>query len=237
MPTSKRPATPCGPDRPRPGWAPFAHAAVLAAALLAAPAAALAAGLAGSPHDVTRSGASLCELCHLPIRTASEFAFAPLWDHGAADARFGVFGLPIGRLPAEAMERRPWPGAATRLCLGCHDGLSASLVLGPGERSRARHHVTRRARDFTGGYVEEIVLPPPLGRGVIDEHPVFVPYPMHPLEFDLNVPPTPDGWPDVRLVAGRVECISCHDVHNTRFRPFLRRSNAGSGICLTCHRK
>jgi predicted CXXCH cytochrome family protein len=35
----------------------------------------------------------------------------------------------------------------------------------------------------------------------------------------------------------RVECASCHDPHNTTNGTFLRRSNAGSGVCLTCHIK
>lgn len=44
----------------------------------------------------------------------------------------------------------------------------------------------------------------------------------------------------------RVECVTCHDPHinyNTlkggkeEFRPFLRKSNASSSLCFTCHNK
>lgn len=35
----------------------------------------------------------------------------------------------------------------------------------------------------------------------------------------------------------RVECASCHDPHNTANGTFLRRTNSGSGLCLTCHVK
>lgn len=35
----------------------------------------------------------------------------------------------------------------------------------------------------------------------------------------------------------RVECASCHDPHNTANGTFLRRSNASSALCLTCHVK
>lgn len=35
----------------------------------------------------------------------------------------------------------------------------------------------------------------------------------------------------------RVECASCHDPHNTANGTFLRRSNANSALCLTCHVK
>lgn len=34
-----------------------------------------------------------------------------------------------------------------------------------------------------------------------------------------------------------VECGSCHDPHNTTNGTFLRISNAGSAVCLTCHNK
>ena len=35
----------------------------------------------------------------------------------------------------------------------------------------------------------------------------------------------------------RVECASCHDPHSTVNGTFLRRSNANSALCLTCHVK
>ncbi len=34
-----------------------------------------------------------------------------------------------------------------------------------------------------------------------------------------------------------VECGSCHDPHNTSNGTFLRKSNAASAVCLTCHNK
>jgi len=34
-----------------------------------------------------------------------------------------------------------------------------------------------------------------------------------------------------------VECGSCHDPHNAANGTFLRRSNAGSAVCLSCHTK
>jgi len=235
MPTLRRPTTPDCADRPVPGGPTFLRAVALAAAILGAHAAVFAAEPAGSPHGLPRPGADLCELCHLPARTPSGLAFAPLWDRSAADVRFTVFGLPGVARTTQAGQRRPWPGAATRLCVGCHDGLSASLVIDRGARARARHHVTARARDVPGRYIEEPLLPPSVSRGVIDEHPVFIPYPKQPFDAGFHVPPTPDGWSDVKLVDGQVECVSCHDVHSSGVS--LRRSNAGSGLCLTCHRK
>lgn len=50
---------------------------------------------------------------------------------------------------------------------------------------------------------------------------------------------------EVRVYDGKVECASCHDPHGvpsggptSTFQPtFLRASNAGSALCLTCHSK
>jgi len=42
------------------------------------------------------------------------------------------------------------------------------------------------------------------------------------------------------LFSNRMECSSCHDVHNTRAVPgtkLLVKDSAGSALCLTCHNK
>lgn len=35
----------------------------------------------------------------------------------------------------------------------------------------------------------------------------------------------------------QVECGTCHNVHNNTIDPFLRATNTGSALCLTCHIK
>jgi predicted CXXCH cytochrome family protein len=40
------------------------------------------------------------------------------------------------------------------------------------------------------------------------------------------------------LSSGKMQCSSCHDVHNSAgVLGLLRKSNAGSALCLTCHHK
>jgi predicted CXXCH cytochrome family protein len=40
------------------------------------------------------------------------------------------------------------------------------------------------------------------------------------------------------LFNGRMECASCHDVHNAfNNDELLLKPNGGSGLCLTCHNK
>jgi predicted CXXCH cytochrome family protein len=43
---------------------------------------------------------------------------------------------------------------------------------------------------------------------------------------------------DDLLLGGKMECASCHDVHNSsNLSKLLVKSNAGSALCLTCHSK
>jgi predicted CXXCH cytochrome family protein len=41
----------------------------------------------------------------------------------------------------------------------------------------------------------------------------------------------------IPLFAGKLECASCHTVHDNSNVPFLRADNTGSALCLKCHNK
>jgi len=63
-------------------------------------------------------------------------------------------------------------------------------------------------------------------------------YPTPAQDAAFHTPPDPiNGWPNVKLFAGKVECPTCHAVHDPGIQPFMRTSNAGSQLCLTCHSK
>lgn len=84
-----------------------------------------------------------------------------------------------------------------------------------------------------------------IGPDISNEHPVSIDYEVTYLSDDggnqrwFNVPDQgfERGWADVRFFNGRVECPTCHNVHSPEFVPFLRKSNAGSALCYTCHNK
>lgn len=104
------------------------------------------------------------------------------------------------------------PSSHSLLCLGCHDG-----TVSPDE-------------------VGHLILGANSGGG----HPVSIPYPTTAEARQFRPPPDPqNGWgaENVRLVGGRLECVSCHNVHDPDTPPFLNVSNAGSALCLTCHAK
>lgn len=170
----------------------------------------LAAGIIGSAHDFTQSGAharDFCTPCHTPH---IEDAKAPLLD----------------KRPAATDRLRPYEAVgidldgASLLCLSCHDGVIATDVY-------TASHATGLARQLGSSQ---------LGIGGLTGHPIGIAYPIADPRYN---PPGSLSATDGRipLPDGRVQCISCHDPHNTGRHPgMLVRSNRGSGLCLSCHR-
>ncbi len=97
-------------------------------------------------------------------------------------------------------------GMVTRLCLSCHDGLGAS---------------------------DDVQF----GTNVAGNHPVSVEYDSS-SSHDLRSPESVEAS-GLRLyrdgTSVRIECASCHNPHDNSQGDFLRISNQGSAMCLTCH--
>jgi len=111
--------------------------------------------------------------------------------------------------------------------------------------SRAVRMPTRFDTDlrFTGGT-------PFLGTDLRNDHPITIIYETAraatPTEFNTQaitgtkitvgtVGPLPLYGSSTATAT--VECASCHNPHSNAQGSFLRKSNAGSAICLTCHIK
>lgn len=76
------------------------------------------------------------------------------------------------------------------------------------------------------------------GNNLTDDHPVSVEYPSRMVDKQFNPRPGNGEFDNgVKLFNGRVECASCHDVHNAETKPFLRAGLQGSSLCVTCHIK
>lgn len=169
------------------------------------------AGIEGSKHDFSHADWSkdnACGACHSPHRESPPKA-APLWDQDADLSR--TFGTPISQLA----------GQGTLICLRCHDGTVARDTLSAvaGDNKRRIH----RSSLFDLGH----------GNG---DHPVGIRYP----SIDKGFHPTNKviAGGAVVLPDGKVECISCHDPHNTSGEKYmLVTSNKRSALCLTCHKK
>lgn len=183
--------------------------------------------ITGSAHDFKAQSwtGEICNVCHTP-HNAIESNAGPLWDHAlTATTNFVMYTSPTGTFDATIDSQ---PSGASKLCLSCHDGTVAVDSFG-GTSGSTMIASINSAADF--------------GTDLGDDHPIsFV--------YDATLV-TADGelWPvttaalggtidNQMLFATKVECASCHDVHNkVAISNLLRIDNANSALCLTCHNK
>ena len=196
--------------------------------------------IVGTAHDFSASGFSggeICVLCHTPHNSDTSVSEAPLWNHTSTTVTFNMYSTPTMDATQDTQ-----PTGSSKLCLSCHDGTTAL--------------------DSFGGNTGTIVMSGPAAIGsadhLTDDHPISIVY-------DTALSVTDPGMHDpsattvtigaggdksrtgtvsaLMLPADKVQCSSCHDVHNnfvvpgTNGAPFLRVSKAGSALCLTCHDK
>jgi hypothetical protein len=226
-------------------------------------------GVNGSLHDITYLGASggyynqdqyqrVCVFCHTPHNAQPNGAVpAPLWNHAPSSVTLASYAwaapanLPIA-FNGDALV------GPSRLCMACHDGLTAVDSHGSaGQGGNGNHVMNSATRTITNLGVTH-----PIGfqygeaytaRGA-DE---LVPTTAH---FLTSVPTgnaavtantkTRGGFTQGTKVigdtmySGFMTCASCHDVHNTNnvasaagYNYFLWAPEEGSAICLSCHIK
>lgn len=165
-------------------------------------------GLIGSAHDFTLRPGGGRDLC-LPFHTPHQaFTQAPLLDRRAAAV------LPLRPYVGRDVELTGW----SLLCLGCHDGITASDVY-------SSPNATTVAAQFVS---------PRFAAPGLRSHPIGIKLPMGVEPYNSSEWVEASGLP---LPDGRIQCTTCHDAHNTeRHSHMLRISNQGSRLCLTCHR-
>lgn len=230
----------------------------LIGALLLAAGFAHAQGIRGSKHDLSGINplwfgddpnitSQVCLYCHTPHHANKSLSDinAPLWNR--AIDRTTVFTT----YSSATMVGSPGNPNLTisTLCLGCHDGTTArvttngysfstkhSVINGPGFPAPSRYFGNCTSC-HSGGGRGPAKSTMKLGPDLSNDHPIAVNYPSG-LGSRFHTPPDAQkGWTDARLYNGNVECPSCHRVHDPSIPPFLRKSNAGSQLCLTCHVK
>jgi len=168
----------------------------------------LAMGLIGSAHDFRRADGEPMDLC-TPCHTPHVALHRASWrDHG------GPVHDSIRPYHADGVELDD----SSLLCLSCHDGVFASDVF-------SFAHAITPGRQLAGSWI---------GPGSLTSHPVGVRYPHSEGRYHPASIVTADER--IKLPGGRVQCISCHDPHNTRrMGGMLVSSNEGSRLCLACH--
>lgn len=179
--------------------------------------------ITGSKHDFSGqgwSGGEICVVCHTPHNSDTSVSDAPLWNHEVTTAEFTLYSsVTLDSVVGQ-------PDGRSKLCLSCHDGTVAL--------------------DSFGGNTGSTLISEPgdLGTDLPNDHPISFTYDAALAVSDgflynpISAPSSLGGTIDEdMLFGGKLECSSCHDAHDKTITPFLRISNAGSGLCMTCHSK
>jgi len=185
--------------------------------------------IAGSGHDFSgatwNSSGEICIVCHAPHNADITVANAPLWNHTLSAVQNYQLYATGGTMNATVGQ----PDGSSKLCLSCHDGTVA--LENYGGKTGGSHLMA-------GGAL--------LGTSLSNDHPISITYDAALASTDggLYNPATQQSGinggtiANTMLIAGKMQCSSCHDVHNSSgVSHLLVKSNAGSALCLTCHNK
>ncbi len=198
----------------------------------------LAGSIKGTAHDLTSKGFGIgenCIICHTPHDSDISITVTPLWNHQTLSSTFEMYFTRDESLSSQ-------PTGASKLCLSCHDGVTAIDKFGG-----------RTTSAFMGNDGNANSM-----NRQSDSHPLSITFNSamaenDPSLFDPAVKNITIGTQggkkrsgtvaELLLPNGRVQCSSCHDVHNNyvgagvKSQPFLKITKAGSQICLTCHNR
>ena len=200
------------------------------------------AGIANTSHDprIWNFGGEpqICVMCHTPHNAKAGVSY--LWNHElSAVPTYTTYGSPtmtgtVGQ-----------PGQVSKLCLSCHDGTVAILAYGGTTTGMTMI-------DASGVNARTVI-----GSNLSDDHPVGMTYDAALVAADTparlhavtdsvtvgSVKTKTGSIANLLLPGGKLECNSCHDVHNkfTVATPsgtgLVRVSMTNSALCTTCHIK
>lgn len=232
---------------------------ILSFAVIAMAGSAPGTGIKQTSHDLSSGGKGMlwdggtladpsldrvCIYCHTPHfaeNPAGALAtgnYLPLWNHTlSAVATYGLYtnGAAPSDIAHQLNATLGQPGSVSKLCLSCHDGTVAVNSYGVNGFSKPA---------VAGKMVSGRFL---IGTNLSNHHPIG---------FDYNAVAAVDdeiydssaalgGSNPYGLVIndllwnGKMECSSCHDVHNTKNegQKFTWVEDYQSALCLTCHKK
>jgi len=210
-------------------------------------------GIQNTSHDLRRDGGDfhmglgtialqerICNYCHTPHNkmTPTEEAMAgitryPIWSQASTTTT-------LFQTYTRGSDSIGQPGSVSRICLSCHDGLVAGNVYGYVPSVTIWNVSQSEAPEKT-----RIRLSYPDYRSY--HHPIGLDY--HDVEEkDDEINPATAALRGANKLGmtigdllwnGRMECTSCHDVHNNNNEgsKLTWVADYRSNFCLTCHKK
>lgn len=183
---------------------------------------------AGGRGPVTSRQQDACIFCH--TSHLSNANVKPLWNRALPTRTYSTY-------TSSTYDSAPAAGISgvSKQCLSCHDG---TVALGA---TISKGLIPTTARMGTAGIAgRNMEGAGSLGTNLTDDHPISIqPVDDGQLNLALFQAPPATADPSVGLVEGKIECTTCHSVHEPARDPvmqkFLVRSNSGGAICLACH--
>jgi len=203
-------------------------------------------GILGSPHDFSSSTwnnrQEICRVCHVPHdhgRASQRYLNGLLWNHGVSSASYTMYNKTWSNTLNGTQSAEP--DGTSKLCLSCHDGTVGIDTFDKYAGGTVYATGDAKIVNFMDG--ENIDL-----RGT---HPLSIAFPVGEDRYSDNFnDPASKTWTSGDTVAstldnGKVQCSTCHDVHNQESVGDTHLLRAGqtaatgtaSGLCLTCHIK
>ena len=202
---------------------------LITALLLAGTAAAQLAGDQLGTHDLSPVGkaqikgglSGACLYCHAPHGGGAPPT--PLWNQKLSTQTYSLYTSSTYHQTGV----QPGLNSPSKLCLSCHDG-----TIAPGQT------VAYGAMTMSGTMKASAVL----GTDLKSSHPFSLKTPLADApSLNTLLQGTPPKTADnaVKLIAGTIECTTCHEPHFQYIDPlkpmFLVRSEMGGALCLACH--
>lgn len=187
----------------------------------------------------------ICIFCHTPHRASSE---GPLWNRKATTVSFfkhySSSTLAIDDAAVRGASEYGQPNGTTRLCLSCHDGITALGAVFSTPTQMA--NVPISFVDVKGGRSGQTVAL--AYQTYSTHHPVSFKYnaavrtiltspPYNKTEYQYLPPATGGAKLDKQE---RVQCTTCHDPHQdqsdvpSQLTPFWT-AKTYADVCMTCH--
>lgn len=216
-------------------------AAALAIGLAAQASMAAIGTIVGSKHDFTSGTApykggnnlanQVCIYCHAPHNNKNA-AGDLLWNHAASVSAYTLYSSPTmnATVPGGVVS------ALSKVCLSCHDGTVAVDSFG----------------SFTGTVPIAAGSLALIGPNLSNDHPISITYDAALIALDPGLRATTtavtigtgnSGTIDTKMLfAGKLECSSCHDVHNSTDKTaveskLVKVTTNNSALCIVCHNK